>query len=198
MGHLKTKLIGISGTNGSGKDSVGNILEADYGFLFISVTDILRRELVSHNMETSRFNMRHLSSQWRKQYGLGVLVDKAQQIYESAGKNYQGLAISSLRNFGEADSVHQHKGIVLWLDADPKIRYQRIQSRGGIRQVDDNKSYEDFLSDEAAEMYRPDLKDKTTLSLAEVKDRADVFLINEFSDFDHLSQALADAINHVA
>ena len=70
-------LIGIAGTNGSGKDTLGQILADKYGYSFISVTDILRDELRSRNLPLSRKYMRELSAEWRRESGLGVLVDRS-------------------------------------------------------------------------------------------------------------------------
>ncbi|MGH7234103.1 MAG: AAA family ATPase, partial [Candidatus Saccharimonadales bacterium] len=42
---MPPKILGISGTNGSGKDTVAHLLEQDHNFLFISVSDLLRDEL---------------------------------------------------------------------------------------------------------------------------------------------------------
>ena len=38
------KIIGIAGTNGSGKDSLGEILAKNYGYMFVSGADFLRDE----------------------------------------------------------------------------------------------------------------------------------------------------------
>ena len=61
--------------------------------------------------------LRTISAEWRRELGLGVLVDKAYAEYQVG--DYKGLAIASLRNPGEADRVHALGGSVLWIDADP-------------------------------------------------------------------------------
>src|SRR5271154_509982 len=95
------KLIGLAGTNGSGKDTVGHILSKDYGYLFISVTEILRGELSKRDLESNRENLRSLSAQWRKLHGLGVLVDRALDQFQGEADQYSGLVIASIRNPGE-------------------------------------------------------------------------------------------------
>ena len=144
------KLLGISGTNGAGKDSIGEFLAQKHNWLFVSVTEILRDELRRQGKAIERTNLSALSADWRKQYGLGVLIDKAFDIYKSHQKEYEGLVISSLRNPGEADEVHKLGGQVIWVDAKPEVRYQRIISRN--RGTEDNKSFEEFLTEERAEM----------------------------------------------
>lgn len=193
---MPPKIIGISGTNGSGKDSVGKLLENKHNYLFVSVTDILRQDLVSRGLPTSRENMRSLSAKWRRESGLGVLVDKAKTIFDAQPGKYAGLAIASLRNPGEADSVHGYGGLVLWVDADPKLRYKRVASaqRGEQRAVDDNKTFAEFLADEAAEMYRPEGGDSATLSLSDVKDKSDLFLTNDGSNLDELKHQLDELL----
>jgi cytidylate kinase len=70
------KLIGISGTNGSGKDSLGHMLAERYGWLFVPATDILRTELQKQGLPIERENLRNLGNEWRREYGAGVLIDK--------------------------------------------------------------------------------------------------------------------------
>jgi len=180
-------LIGIAGTNGSGKDTLGQILAEKYGYLFISVTDILRDELSRRSLPLSREYMRQLSAEWRKESGLGVLVDKATATFDQySGGEYKGLAIASLRNPGEADRVHELEGKVIWLDATPKIRFERIQSnsasRGSHRSVDDNKTFEQFIAEEEAEMHS--LGDVTQLDMSGVKSKADIFIENNSDDVE--------------
>ncbi len=194
------QLIGIAGTNGSGKDTVGQVLADNYKFLFISVTDILREELVRRGLPIERENLRQLSAEWRRQSGLGVLIDRAIAIYEQQpADRYLGLAIASLRNPGEVMRVHELHGKVLWLDADPAIRYQRVQAhtseRGAMRATEDRKSYQQFLDEEKAEMQHSG--DAATLSMADVKKEADIFITNEGDDLKVFSDQVADALGLV-
>ena len=178
------KILGIGGTNGSGKDSLGQFLADDYGWLFISVSDILRDGLEQEGMPIERDNLRELSARWRRQFGHGVLIDKAFNLYESKEDKFSGLALASLRNPGEADEVHKLGGKVVWLDADPKLRYQRIYSRQ--RSSEDKKTFEQFLAEEGAEQHHS--SDEATLSWQGVKDRADYFITNDNNDLEEFKQ----------
>jgi cytidylate kinase len=188
---MNISLIGLSGTNGSGKDTLGAILAEDYSFLFISVTDLLRDEARRQNLPVEREILRRISSDWRKEAGLGVLVDKALKQYQAQTSGYKGLVISSLRNPGEADRVHELGGKVIWVDADTKLRYDRIQknkdSRG--RSGEDTISFEVFLEEEKAEM-TSDSNDKTKLNMSAVKDKSDLIILNNFNDISELKSDL--------
>ena len=146
------KLIGIAGTNGSGKDTVGKVLAASHNFLFVSMTDMLREELAKRGLPPAREHMRNLSAEWRREHGLGVLIDKSIEFYKAQAKEYAGLAVASLRNPGENDRVHELGGKVVWVDAEPKVRYDRLQAnagaRGELRAVDDKKTFEQFQAEE--------------------------------------------------
>jgi cytidylate kinase len=172
------KLLGISGTNGAGKDSIGEFLASHHNWLFVSVTEILRDELRRRDMPIEREHLRSLSAEWRKQYGLGTLIDKAVDIYNQHKKEYAGLVVSSLRNPGEADEVHRLGGRVIWVDADAKTRYQRITSRA--RGTEDKKSFDEFLTEEQAEMQHSG--HEATLSMEGVKAKADIFIENNGDD----------------
>jgi dephospho-CoA kinase len=182
-------LIGIAGTNGSGKDSVGGFLAEKHGWLFISVTEILRSDLKKQGLPIERTHLRELSAEWRRQYGLGVLVVKAYQMYKADKTKYKGLAIASLRNPGEADEVHKLGGQVIWVDADPRVRYQRINSRQ--RGSEDQKTFEQFLKEEQDEMSHAD-GDHHTLSLAGVKAKADIFIENNSNKEAFLAEVEKD------
>lgn len=178
---MRFSIIGISGTNASGKDTLGQTL-ASRGWLFISVSEILRDELHSRGLAIERDNLRNLSAEWRREGGLGILVDKALEVYEREKnkKKLSGLAIASLRNPGEANRVHELGGKVIWTDADPKVRYERIVSR--LRSDEDRKTYEEFLAEEKAELEHSG--DEATLSLSGVKAKADIFIRNDGNDIE--------------
>lgn len=175
-------LIGIAGTNGSGKDTVGSLLATNHGYLFVSVTEMLRDECRKRGLAVERENLRMISAEWRREGGLGVLIDKAVSVYEAAKGDYQGLVVASLRNPGEVDRVHELGGKVVWVDADPQLRYDRIQSANRGRGSEDTKTFEQFLAEEAAEMQSSG--DAATLNMSAVKDKCDVTITNEASETD--------------
>lgn len=182
---MKQPLIGISGTNASGKDSVGLLLQEKNNLCFISVTESLRSEAKRRGLPPKREVLASISAEWRRNSGdLGILVHKAIGLFELEAKHYKGLVIASLRNPGEADTVHEQGGFVVWVDADPKIRYRRIQANNRGRGEEDNKTFEQFLAEEAAEMNR--IGDEATLETAAVKPKADGVIINESDNMDDL------------
>lgn len=179
------QIIGISGSNGSGKDTIGHMLAERHGWFFVSGSDLLRAEAVRRGLPVERETLRTISAELRREGGLGVLIDKAVQQFEAAGDMYRGLAIASLRNPGEADRVHELHGKVIWVDADPKVRYERIHARQ--RTAEDNKTFAQFLAEEEAEMHRSG--DAATLDMSAVKERADLVIHNDGHDLGAFKDA---------
>jgi dephospho-CoA kinase len=58
-------IIGITGPNASGKDTVADILE-EKGFIHYSLSDILREELKKSNKEEIRKNLIKIGNELRK------------------------------------------------------------------------------------------------------------------------------------
>jgi cytidylate kinase len=187
-------LFGIAGTNGSGKDSLGVYLADAYDFLFVSVTDMLRDEAKRRGLPVEREHLRNISAEWRRSGGLGVLVDKAIEVYVQKGgdNSYKGLVMASLRNPGEADRIHELDGKMIWLDANPMVRYQRISQGGRGRDTEDMKTFEQFLAEQEAEMKHSG--DKATLSLAGVKDRCDIFLDNSGATIEEFEAVVSEEL----
>jgi cytidylate kinase len=185
------KIIGLSGTNGSGKDTIGHMLTERHGFLFISGSEMLRQEAHARGEEPTRQVLRTISAEWRRESGsLGVLIDKAVEQYQEVAKQYPGgLVIASLRNPGEADRVHELNGCVVWTDADPRVRYDRIQAHAAERNraEEDNKTFEQFVAEEQAEMTSSG--DAATLNMSAVKERADVVIANDGNDIETFKNA---------
>lgn len=122
---------------------------------------------------------------------MGILIDKAVDEYRTLNKRYAGLAVSSLRNPGEADELHRLGGRLIWIDADLKVRYQRIESR--LRGPEDHKSYEQFLQEEQIEMHHHG-NDDTALNMSAVKAKADIFITNDSNDLEEFKQTARQAL----
>lgn len=178
------RIIGLSGTNGSGKDTVGHMLADRHKWLFISLSDILRSEAKLRGEKPTREVLRGISTEWRRNTGsMSVGVDKAMEIYHQVENKYaNGLVLASIRHPGEADRLHELGGLVVWVDADEKIRYERLQANKALRGrlEEDEKTFEEFISEEQAEM-TPN-GDKTQLNMASVKEKADIEIRNDGDD----------------
>ncbi len=183
------KILGIAGTNGAGKDSIGEMLAEKHDFLFVSVSDLLREECRRRGLPVERENLRMISAEWRREHGLGVLVDRAVELAEKGG--YKGVAAVPMRNVGEAEHVHELGGTLVWVDADPKVRYDRITSRA--RSLEDKKTFEEFIKEEQHEMTQSG--DKATLNMSGVKAISDIFLENNGNDIEAFKNEAEKALS---
>lgn len=158
---------------------------------------MLRDEARARGQEPTREVLRGISAEWRRESGdLGVLIDKAIEQYQQVADAYPGgLVIASIRNPGEADRLHERGGVVVWVDADPRVRYDRIQANAEARDraEEDRLSFAEFQAQEAAEMTTSG--DAATLNMSGVKAKSDVFIDNNFdslTDFmDHAEVVLS-------
>jgi shikimate kinase len=187
------KIIGLSGTNGAGKDTVGHLLAARHDLLFVSVSDLLREEARRRGQDVTREVLRTISAEWRREFGLGVLVDKAIEHCASFGDKYEGVIACPMRNVGEAQHLKELGGSLLWIDADPRLRYDRIQSNAHerARHGEDSKTFEEFLAEEQAEMQSPIEGDAAMLNMSGVKLLADATIHND--ETGHLDDLVAMA-----
>jgi dephospho-CoA kinase len=189
------KIIGLAGTNGAGKDTVGHILAEHHGYPFVSVTDLLRKEAERQGLEPNREVLRNISAQWRRETGPGVLIDKAADVYKAHNGSYRGIVVASLRHPGEADRVHELGGRVVWVDADPRVRYDRVQKAAAERNrpAEDNKTFEQFQEEEAVEMKQQG--DAATVNMSAVKERADITLDNDEGGVEQFRSEVEQALN---
>lgn len=183
------KIIGICGTNGSGKDTLADMLAKRHGWLSFSYSEYLRDEARKRGLSIERKNLSAISSELRAKYGSDILTRKAVELFDKSRGKYNGLFVHSMRHPGEAKKVKELGGTVVWLDGDPKVRYERTTSRA--RSKEDMKSYEDFLAEQESEM-RP--SGKSTLEMAKVKEMADIFLQNNGDNLENFINEAEEAL----
>lgn len=87
--------------------------------------------------------------------------------------------------------MHDLGGQIVWVDADPKVRYERIVPR--LRSNEDRKTYDEFLTEEQIEMEHSG--DEATLSISAVKKLADITLENNGSDLEVFKDAAEKSLD---
>ena len=141
-------IIGVSGRNCAGKDTVADYLKSK-GYLYLSLSDAIREELSEKGIPPTRENLISAGNSIRDTFGPRELARRiAKKILPS--KNY---VIVSIRNPYEADELSKIEGFFLIdVAASKRVRFERmlLRARGG-----DPKTFEDFCRVEEAEISSP-------------------------------------------
>ncbi|MBE0646466.1 MAG: AAA family ATPase [Bacteroidales bacterium] len=139
-------IIGITGTLGAGKGTIVDYLTEKKGFAHYSVRGYLVGKIRQLGLPENRDSMFNLANELRAEHGPSYVVD---QLFEEARKSGKNGIIESIRTTGEIDSLREKGAFYLFaVDADPKLRYERIQLR---KSVTDSVSYETFVENEKRE-----------------------------------------------
>lgn len=174
MHNRKTAaIIGITGTLGAGKGTVVEYLVKNKGFLHFSVRGYLVDELIRQGLPVNRDAMVELANKLRARNNPAFIVEELLIKASQAGTH---SIIESIRTPGEIAALRNHPGFVLLaVDADARIRYDRIRLRNSET---DRISFETFLDNEHREMYATD---PTKQNLSACISQADFLILNDNS-----------------
>ena len=140
-------IIGLTGRNAAGKGTIANLLKK-HKFIYHSLSDTLREELSHQNMEESRDNLILIGNKLRSEGGSGVVADRRIKNLESVDNH----SVESIRNPSEVVSLRRkypnHKFILISIDANPKVRFERLMTRD---RKGDSDSWEQFIEQEKVE-----------------------------------------------
>lgn len=164
-------IIGITGTNGAGKGVVVDYLKTK-GFTHYSASGVLSAELERRGMEKNRPNMRAVGNEFREKFGSGYLVKHF--LGEAYKNGIRDLVIESIRSTGEAEELKRAGGVLLIIDADRKIRYDRISGRKSGKDLID---FDTFVEQEEREWYG--VEGAHDMNIRAVMDVADDTILNE-------------------
>jgi dephospho-CoA kinase len=166
-------VIGITGTLGAGKGTVVEYLIKNKGFNHFSVRQFLLKEIRKRNLPENRDNMVLVANDLRRLNSSSYITD---QLYVQAIQTGKNAVIESIRTPGEIDSLKTKGSFYLFaLDADPKLRYERIRKRNSeTDQIDFNT----FLQNEQREMTS---SDPNSQNLQKCREMADFVLWNDES-----------------
>lgn len=137
------KVIGLTGTIGSGKDVVREILEKKFNTVSVKLSDLLDQAILKKKgIATTREIQQDSGDQLRKQYGNHILAKIAVEFMK---KNNDMKVIDGIRNPGEVDFLRQQFGEdfkLIAVDAPQQVRFERVVKRN--RDIDP-KTWEEFV-----------------------------------------------------
>jgi dephospho-CoA kinase len=178
-------IIGITGTIGAGKGTIVDYLINKKNFQHFSARAFLVEEIEKRGLENNRDNMVIVANDLREKNSPSLVAD---ELFKRAKVSGQNCVIESLRTIGEIESL-KNKGnfTLLAVDADPKIRYERILKRSTST---DNISFEKFLADEKREMESTDPNKQNLKKCIEMAD----FVIDNNGTLEELNLKMEEIL----
>ena len=177
-------IIGITGTLGAGKGTVVDYLKTKH-FEHYSARDFIVAEIERRNLPVNRDTMVEVANDLRAKHSPSYIIEALRDEAKRTGRD---AVIESIRTEGEIRSLRREPNFILVsVDADPKIRYERIVERASATDI---ISFKKFLSDEAREFSSTD---PTKQNLSRCIALADYQLMNNgtiFTLFAHVDDIL--------
>jgi dephospho-CoA kinase len=176
--------MGITGTNGAGKGTVVDYLIKKKGFKHFSASGLITEELIKKNRPVNRDNMILMGNELRAKNGANYL---ARELLRRASKENANSIIESIRTPGEVEELKKNNGILIAVEANQRLRYERNLKRGSTK---DKVSFEEFVAQEKQEMVSDD-PNKQNLSAC--KKAAD-YVIENNGTIDELNQKVKELL----
>ncbi|MCD6576033.1 MAG: AAA family ATPase [Nanoarchaeota archaeon] len=152
------KVLGICGKVGAGKDTLADYLVRKHGFVKITMSDIIKKEMESQGIkEIDRFQLQQFSKEMKEKYGEDIW---AKACIEFARRNHlRRVVISGIRNSAELKFFRTlgDDFKLVCVKAERDVRFERIKRRGSIKDVE---TYADFIKQEVDESKLFDLYDR--------------------------------------
>jgi len=176
-------IIGITGTLGAGKGTVVKYLKEKKGFAHYSSSGLLKKMLDEKDVSPTRANLSSLADELNEKYKGGVLHLSHERAQKEGVEDY---ILESIHRVSEAEYIRDIGGLVLGVDADAEIRYERALSRREGEK--DNVTFEQFFNDIARE---EEGKGKGTPNIVAVLKDAD-YVIENNGTLEELHQQVDD------
>lgn len=175
-------VIGITGTLGAGKGTVVEMMQQK-GFVHYSARNYLRQRVEQLGLKPDRDTFTFVANSLREKEG-GDFIAKG--LLAEALKDGRNCIIESIRNVKEVEYLRKNCNFVLLcVDADIKVRYERIVIRGSET---DKVSFKTFVENEQREMESAD-ENKQNLGL--VMQMAD-FRLDNGKDLEFLRRQVEE------
>jgi dephospho-CoA kinase len=142
-------ILGLTGTNGSGKGTVAKYL-VQKGFKHLSMSAVIAEEIKRRGLSLSRPNYDAVGIDMRRTHGPACIIERR---YNEALQLGGDVVIEAIREVAAADFLKKHNIPLIAVDADRKIRYERIVKRNSSK---DHIDFDTFVAQEEAEWNNAD------------------------------------------
>ncbi len=181
-------IIGITGTDGAGKGTVVDYLVRQKGFEHYQARALILEEIAKRGVPDDRNQMRLVGNDLRRLHGNDYIIRTfLERARETGAKD---VVIDSLRAVAEAETLKAAGGIVLAIDADQRLRYERVQKR---RSSSDQVSFEQFHDQEELEKNDPDPHGMQKQKVMEMSD----YIIHNDNDTTELFRNVDEFLNQL-
>ena len=184
-------IIGLTGKNACGKGETANYLKSK-GFIYCSLSDIIREEATARGLEHSRDNLIKIGNELREKFAPSYLAEQINlKIKEIQNKNSkQNFAVDSIRSPFEARELMKNRNFtLLGIDAPIETRFGRLLERN---RIGDAKTLEDFKAQEE----RENLKSDTNQQLNETFKLSQEIIRND-GTLEQLHTRIDDLLNRL-
>lgn len=179
-------LIGLVGEKGSGKDTFSKYLTqiSNQKISHIRFSDLLKETLKLWDIEVTRANLQKLA-QILEEFGEGTVAKGIEKQLKNIDADI--VILDGIRwkpDVALLKKFPNHK--LIYITADPKLRYQRLRSRGE-KIGESDMSYDQFIEEEKA---------PNELLIAEIGSDADIKIQNNgtIEEFDSKIEEICENV----
>ena len=175
-----SQVLGLVGRIGSGKTTVSEYLQENYGVREHRFSQILMDILDRLNLPHERANLQNLGKSLRAGLGEDVIVNAFKRDMEKDTSEI--LIVDGIRYENEVELLKEKNGVLLFVTATPEVRYERAVKRGEKGEA--TITFEQFLESERAE---------TEKHIEAIKESAD-YIIDNSGTTDELYKKVDEII----
>lgn len=124
------RVIGLCGSIGAGKDVVSKFIAKEYGYVQITVGDVVRAFVKNMGLEPTRDNCDRISEDKRREHGATFWLKQCVEVIKNQHLNK--VVVDGVRLPSDDEILRDSfcDYILFKVDASPKVRFERLKSRG--------------------------------------------------------------------